>query len=279
MKSPSSLLFGTAGIPISTVDRDTLNGIARVKELGLGCMELEFVRNINITKEKAPFVKKAAEQNKVLLTCHAPYFINLNAIEPEKKHASFFRIEKSAEILNECGGWSVCFHPGFYLNMEKESVLQTIKSSIKDIRKKLDEKGYDVWLRPETTGKETQFGNVDELLKISQEIEGVMPVFDFSHVHARSNGLYNTEKEFREILGKVETYLGKDGLNHMHIHLSGINYSQKGERNHLILEESDMNYKDLLKVWKEFKIKGAVISESPNIEKDALLMQKYYDKL
>jgi deoxyribonuclease IV len=279
MKTPSGLLFGTAGIPLSTKDRDTINGIARVKELGLSCMELEFVHSVNISSEKAPSVKKAAMQNDVFLSCHAPYFINLNAIEPEKKHASIFRIENSAKILNECGGWSVCFHPGFYLNMDKESVFQTIKNSIKDIRKKLDDKGYDVWLRPETTGKETQFGNVDELLKISEEVEGVMPVFDFSHVHARSGGLYNTEKEFQEILGKVEKHLGKKGLENMHIHLSGINYSEKGERNHLILEESDMNYKDLMKVLKEFNVKGTVICESPNIEEDAILMKKYYERV
>ncbi len=279
MKKPHELIFGTAGVPLSTVDRNTLNGIARVKELGLGCMEMEFVHSINITKEKAPEVRKQAEANNVFLTCHAPYFINLNAIEPEKMHASMGRIEKSAEILSLCGGYSVCFHPGFYLKMEKPLVFETIKNKIKEIRKEMDDKGYDVWLRPETTGKETQFGNVDELLKISQEINGVMPVFDFSHVHARSGGKYNTEKEFKEILEKVEHYLGKDGLNNMHIHLSGINYSEKGERNHLILEESDMNYKALVKVWKDFKIKGVVISESPNIEGDALLLKKTYSEL
>ena len=65
----------------------------------------------------------------------------------------------------------------------------------------------------------------------------------------------------------------------MHIHLSGIHYGEKGERNHLILEESDMNYKDLLKVWKEFKIKGVVVSESPNIEEDALLLRKFWQEL
>jgi deoxyribonuclease IV len=275
MKSPRELIFGTAGVPLSTEDRNTINGIARVQELGLGCMELEFVHSINISKEKAPEVKKQAEKHNVVLTCHAPYFINLNAVEPEKKHASIGRIVGSAEILNECGGWSVCFHPGFYLKDERNKVFETIKEEIKDVRKKMDDKGYDVWLRPETTGKETQFGSYEELLKISQEVHGVMPVFDFSHIHARTNK-YNTEPEFRKVLESVEHYLGREGLNNMHIHLSGINYTEKGERNHLILQESDMNYKDLLKVWKEFKIKGVVISESPNIEEDALLLKKNY---
>ena len=104
-----------------------------------------------------------------------------------------------------------------------------------------------------------------------------MPCIDFAHLHARSGGKYNTSLEFKEILEKVEKMLGKEGLQNMHIHMSGIAYSEKGEKNHLILKESDFNYKDLLKVWKEFKIKGVVINESPNIEVDALLMKKTFE--
>jgi deoxyribonuclease IV len=272
-------MFGTAGIPLSTSERNTENGIAKVRELNLDCMELEFVRSINISKEKAPEIKKISQDKNIFLTCHAPYFINLNAVEPQKQHASIYRIEKSAEILNMCGGWSVCFHPGFYLKQEPVKVCGTIKQKIKEIVKKLQDNGNEVWVRPETTGKETQFGSYKELLKLSSEIEQVMPVFDFSHIHARSAGSYNTYDEFKEILEETEKHLGKYGLDNMHIHVSGINYTEKGERNHLVLEESDMNYKDLLKVLKEFDAKGCVVSESPNIEEDALLMKKYYESL
>jgi deoxyribonuclease IV len=279
MKSPDKLLFGTAGIPLSAPLRNTLNGISHVRKLGLDAMELEFVHSINITKEKAPEVKETAIKENVLLTCHAPYFINLNSSEPAKKYASMSRIEKSAEILHECGGWSVCFHPGFYQGMEKEQVFLTIKDRIKEIRKRLDDSGIDVWLRPETTGKATQFGDYDELLRISQEIDGVMPVFDFSHLHARSGGLFNTNDEFRKVMALTEKHLGKEGLNNMHIHLSGIAYGEKGEKNHLVLDESDMNYKGLLNVLKEYNAKGVVICESPNIEGDALLLQRVYNAL
>jgi len=99
---------------------------------------------------------------------------------------------------------------------------------------------------------------------------------DFAHQHART-GKFNTTKEFREILNYYEKKLGKEALKEMHIHLSGINYGEKGEKNHLILKESDMNYKDLLKVFKEYKLKGVVVCESPNLEEDALLLKKTYD--
>ena len=106
-----------------------------------------------------------------------------------------------------------------------------------------------------------------------------MPCVDFSHLHARSNGKFNTRNEFQQVLEEIEKVLGRDGLENMHIHLSGIAYSEKGEKNHLKLEESDMNYKDLLKVWKEFKIAGVVICESPNVEEDALLLKNEFYKL
>ena len=273
------LLFGTAGIPLSANPRTTADGISHVRKLGLGAMELEFVHSVNITKEKAPEIKKTAEENKVVLTCHAPYFINLNSLEKAKIKASIGRILNSARITNLCGGYSVCFHPGFYMGQEPEKVYGTIKRNLNEIVSTLKEENNSIWVRPETTGKETQFGNVDEILQLSQELDNVMPCVDFAHFHARTNGKYNSYAEFSEILEKIEKKLGRKGLENMHIHITGIAYGPKGEKNHLTLEESDLRYHELIKALKDFKVKGVAISESPNIEGDALLMKKIYEKL
>ncbi|KKQ93411.1 MAG: Endonuclease IV, partial [candidate division CPR2 bacterium GW2011_GWC2_39_10] len=271
------LRFGTAGIPLSTGKPSTENGINRVKELGLECMELEFVHSIHVTKEKAPLIADIAKKNNVVLTCHAPYFVNLNSSEPKKYHASISYIATSAKITSLCHGYSVCFHAGYYMKMEKEKVYAKIKEGVKEIVKIVKEVDDKIWIRPEVAGKVLQFGDIDEVLKLSSEIEQVLPCIDFAHLHARSNGKYNTLNEFREIFEKTEKNLGKKALENMHIHMSGIRYSEKGERNHLELKDSDMNYKDLIKIFKEFKIKGVVVSESPNIEKDALLMKRIYE--
>ena len=272
------LLFGTAGIPLSSNPRTTADGIKHVRKIGLGAMELEFVRNINITKEKAPEIKKVAEENNIVLTCHAPYFINLNSLEKIKIKASIDRILNSARITNLCGGYSVCFHSGFYMKQEPKKVYDTIKNNLKEITSTLKNENNSIWIRPETTGKETQFGNVDEILQLSQELDNVMPCVDFAHFHARTNGKYNTYKEFSSILEAIEKKLGKKGLENMHMHITGIAYGPKGEKNHLTLEESDLNYQELIKALKDFKVKGVAITESPNIEGDALLMQKIYRK-
>ncbi len=279
MKKISSLLFGTAGIPISTEPRNTINGIKQVSKLDLGSMELEFVQNVNISKEAAPEVKKAAEENDIVLTCHGSYFINLNAVEPEKRGASRSRIIQAATRLFECGGYSVCFHPAFYLKDSPEIAYKNTKEQLKKTIKELRDKGIEIWIRPETTGKGSQFGTLLEICKLSAEIEMVMPCIDFSHLHARSNGKENTYDEFKKSLSTVEKFLGKEGLKNLHCHISGIAYGEKGEKHHLILEESDFNYKELLRALKEFKCAGAITCESPNIEEDALLLNKTYKKI
>jgi len=272
------LRFGTAGIPICT-NGDTLKGIETVRKLKLDSMELEFVRSINITKGKAPLVKEVAKKNDVVLTCHCPYFINLNSEEKKKYYASIGYIKNSAIITSLCGGYSVCFHAGFYQKQDPENVYEKIREGIKIIVKDVKDVDDKIWIRPEISGKASQFGDLKEVIKLSQEIEQVMPCIDFSHLFAKSIGKNNTLEEFKKILEDIEKGLGKKALENMHIHMSGIEYTDKGEKNHLLLKESKFNYKDCLKALKEFKCKGVVTCESPNIEEDALLLKKTYERL
>jgi len=275
-----TLLFGTAGIPISTLGKkDTYAGISHIKTLGLGCMELPFVRNVFITPEKTNDVKAVATKENVVLTSHASYFLNLNAKEKAKYYASLSRIKKAAEITALCGGYSVCFHAGYYLGDDAKKVYTKIKSAFMSLTKELRDGGHSIWLRPETTGKPTQFGDIHEAIKLSSEVEGVLPCIDFSHLHARTNGKYNTYEEIVEVLAMYEKTLGKENLKEMHIHLAGIAYGEKGEKHHLKLKESDLNYPEILRAWKDFKLAGVVVCESPNLEDDAQLLQKTYEKL
>ena len=171
------------------------------------------------------------------------------------------------------------FHAGFYMKQDPEEVYQMIKEGIVEIVRILKKEKNTIWIRPETTGKATQWGTVEEIVRLSKEVDQVLPCIDFSHIFARSVGKVNSIEDFRKILKYVETELGKKALDNMHIHMSGIHYSDKGERHHQTLNESKFNYLAVLKALKEFDCKGIVISESPIIEKDALMMQKEFEKL
>ncbi len=269
----NSLLFSTPGIPLSA--SNTLDGVKQVKKLGLDAMELEFVHNVNVNEELAPEIKKVAKELNVVLTCHGQYYVNLASNEPAKYHASIGRMVSAAKRLNECGGWSAVWHFGFYLDRPKEKVFELIKKGVREVVNKLKEEDVRVWIRPETTGKFTQWGDLQETIKLAQEVEQVLPCVDFSHLHAHS-GKINSFDEFKDVLAQLEKGLGRTALDNMHMHCSGINYGLKGELNHLNLEDSDMNYRDLLKALKEFKVKGVLVTESPNVEGDALLLKNEF---
>ncbi len=271
----NKLFFGTAGIPMTAKGADTASGIKAVRELGLDAMELEFVQSVNILPATAPKVKAAAARENVTLTCHAPYYINLNAAEAEKREASKKRLVKAAQIAEMCGGVSVAFHPGFYLGGDKEKVYETVKKELAAVVAELKNTGCKITIRPETTGKRTQFGDLREILRLCSEIEQVQPCIDYAHMHARESN-NNTYGEFCEMLAAVEKVLGKEALKNMHIQIAGVNYNGNGERNHLNLADSDLNYKGIIRSWKEFGIAGVVISESPNIEGDAAMLKKAY---
>jgi deoxyribonuclease-4 len=273
------LFFGTAGVPLSAKSRSTEAGIERIAELGLGCMEVEFVQGVKMSPEVAVSVGELAARKKVVLTAHGPYFVNLNAVEAQKVHMSKERILQTARIAALFGARSITFHAAFYLKNTPAETYTVVKRHLQEVVNILRNEGNKVTISPEVTGKPSQFGTLEEILQLSSEIEGVAPCLDFSHWHART-GKANSYQEFLDILDQIERKLGRQALDNMHIHLSGIAYGKKGEIKHLMLPDSDFQYAELLKALKERKAKGVVISESmPYLENDALFLQQTYREL
>jgi len=280
LKAVSGLLFGTAGIPLSTPKpAGSVNGVLRVRELGLDAMELEFVRGVKMGDDLAHKVRSVSEAAKVVLTAHAPYYINLNSPEKAKVEASINRVLETARVAHKAGGWSIVFHPAYYGKDSAEVVYDRVKEALKKIVETLRDEGVSVWVRPETSGGLAEFGGLEEVVRLSQEIENVLPCVDFAHIHARSRGKYNSYEEFAQIFNYLEKELGKEVLKNMHMHFSGIEYGDKGEIKHLNLQESDFKYVELARALKDYSIEGVIISESPNIEGDALLLKETYQRV
>jgi len=279
LNETGELLFGTGGVPVSAQLRSTEAGIERIAELGLGCMEVEFVQGVRMSPKVAVSLGELAARKKVALTAHGPYFINLNAVEPEKVHMSKERILQTARIAGLFGARSITFHAAFYLKSTPAETYTAVKRHLQEVVNILRREGNKVTISPEVTGKPSQFGTLEEILQLSSELEGVAPCLDFSHWHART-GKANSYQEFLDILDQIEGKLGRQALDNMHIHLSGIAYGKKGEIKHLMLPDSDFQYMELLKALKKRKAKGVVICESvPYLEKDALLLQQTYRAL
>lgn len=273
------LRFTTAGQPICTEGAGYEKAFNILEELKLDGMELEFVHGVRMSPPNQKLVRETAIKKNMVLTAHGPYYINLNSKEEEKIEASKKRIIDTAKMAASLGGYSITYHAAFYMGMQKDDVYKKIEKSMAEIVETLQKENIEIWVRPETTGKATQWGDVDEIVKLSKTFERVLPCVDFSHLHARTNGKYNTYDEFARVFETIGNEIGSYALENFHAHIAGIEYGEKGEKKHLLLEESDMNYKDLMKAFKDFSIKGVVVCESPIMEKDAVLLKTYYESL
>ncbi|MCO4753628.1 MAG: TIM barrel protein [Bacteriovoracaceae bacterium] len=273
------LLFGTAGVPNSTAKKNNpVDGVQRISELGLDCMQLEFAHGVRMKEEVSSALRKASYELGVPLTSHGPYYINLNAREQDKIDSSVERIIQTAKISDLCGAESMTFHAAFYMKDSPYDVFDLVEKSMNVIEERLSRLDIEIELRPELTGKTSQFGSLEELISLTKNVMSVKPCMDFSHLYART-GKYNTYEEIKEVLDQLEIELGADALKSMHIHVSGISSNSKGDLKHLNLEKSKFNWKDMLRALKEKDCRGYVISNSPNLEDDALMLKEYYNAI
>lgn len=271
------LNFLTAGMPHRTEPKDYKNAFRVLTEMSLDGIELEFVHGVRMSPASQEMVKKVSD--KFVVTAHGPYYINLNSKEQEKIDASVVRILETAAMADKVGAYSITYHAAFYMGNDKKVVFDRVVEQTKRIIEVVERDNIKVWIRPETTGKGTQWGDLDEVIGLSKEFKQVLPCIDFSHLHARSGGKFNTYDDFCMILDRIGNEIGPYALENFHAHLAGIAYSDKGEKNHLNFAEADMNYKDFLKAFKKFDVKGALICESPNIEDDCKLLKDFYSQL
>jgi deoxyribonuclease-4 len=270
--------FGPAGKPITLKSADILKAPSFLREMGLNAMEYEAVRGVNIREDKARAFGAEARANGIKLSLHAPYFVNL-AGKKDVVEASIRRLNESVEAAHWMGAYVVVFHPGYYKDApSKREALRKVIEGLKEVveyRSSINAK--EVWLGPETTGKTSQVGDLNEVIEISRSLEGVRPVVDFAHIYARSGGKFITSKEHVvQVVELVEKELGAWALKPLHVHFSKIEYGKGGEREHHTLSEEGYgpDFAHVCSALCELGVDAVIISESPVLEQDALVMLK-----
>lgn len=272
----SEMLFGTVGAPKSTPPKPggSVGAVQRIAELGLNALELAWVQSVRVSESTCAAIKNEAAQKNVKISVHAPYYINLNA-DAEEWHKSKKRIIDAAYYGFLAGGTDIIFHPGTYFGNPPEVVLAIAIPRLEECTSELKKMNVEVTLRVEIMGKSAMLGSLEDALEMSRTVPGVAPCMDFAHLHARpGDGSMNTYDEWSRVLERYQEVLGDSALKQMHIHLSGIEYTAKGERNHLVLAESDLNVSELFKALKTFNVEGRIMCESPVLEDDALILQR-----
>ena len=188
------------------------------------------------------------------------------------------RLWDAAFYGNLAGATDIIFHPGSYFTLPPEEVLQVAIPRLQDLVSELRNYGVQVVLRPETMGKQAMLGSMKDTLDMSKAIPGVIPCIDFAHLYARSgDGSPNDQTSWESLLLDYQNVLGVESTNYLHIHLSGIEYGPKGEKNHLAARESGLDFAALFRALKKFNCDGRILCESPILEDDALYLKELWN--
>jgi len=272
--------FGPAGVPPTfRMMKAALSDVPRLlREEGLDAFEYQAVRwgaKPQIKREEAEKLGLEAKEKDVWLSLHGSYFINFcggkDVIEASRQR--LIACATAAEWVN---AHIVVFHPGFYGKKPQKEVFRTCLEAVKETVESLKNLGIkNVKIGPETMGKPSQFGSLDEVLSLCEEVEQAQPVIDWAHLHARDKGRFKTIDDFRKVIEEIEKRLGTEAVRNMHCHFTKVEFTDKGEKCHHIMDEADYgpDFTMLAKVIAEYKLNPVIISESPILDLDAVKMR------
>ena len=246
--------------PAGTSGIGYVEGLNKCRELGLEALEVEFTYGVRMSNQEAKEIGLLAKKNNVSLSVHGPYYINLASLDKKKVAASIKRIMDSCERAHYLGAKHVVFHAAFYQKFSKEECYNIVKKEIEGMQGAIKKNRWDVILSPEATGKASQFGDVDELLKLHNET-GCGFCIDFAHIKAR-----NGKIDYDNLFGKLAR------ISHIHSHFSGIEYTKKGERKHIITPNEEI--RKLLFFIKKYDKDATIINESPDPWGDCVKTKK-----
>ncbi len=254
-----------------------------IVKMGLDCYEYQCGRGVNIGEEKAKELGAKAKEAGISLSLHAPYYISMSSVEEEKRLNSINYILASAKAVNAMGGDRIVVHTGSCGKITREHALELALDTMKKAIDALDNEGLShIHICPETMGKVNQLGTLNEVLKLCQLDERLIPCIDFGHLNARDLGILKTTEDFENIFTSIKNALGTDRLKAFHSHFSKIEYTTGGEKRHLTFEDRVFgpDFEPVMELTYKYGCDPTFICESAGTQaEDAKTMKDYYSTL
>ena len=224
-----SAKFGPAGNAESFPYKSSVDAPRWLQELGLDCYEYQCGKGVRVKEDTAVALGQKAREHGIALSLHAPYFINLANPDPESQEKTIGYITSSCLVADQMGATRVVIHSGALMKRTREEAMAIALPFLKKIVAVCEDQGFGhITLCPETMGKINQLGDLDEVLRLCQVHESLIPCVDFGHLYARSLGADEGAEAVERMLSRMESELGADRASRFHSHFSHIEFTPNG---------------------------------------------------
>ncbi|MDL2256644.1 TIM barrel protein [Bacteroidales bacterium OttesenSCG-928-I14] len=288
--------FGVAGYPIAfdktEYRKDKLNIFKWLSSIGLDAFEMQMTYGPRTKEDTCKDMRLMAADFGIKITVHASYYIVFTSSEKDKIGRSKETLKRTYELADLLGSDVIVLHPGPLYKEKEETVTERFLNNVSDFFNEFRHDNIGLFL--ETAGKKGQLGSVEEIIQLSKAIKGCYPCFDFGHIHARTVGSLNSEKNIEQLFDTMKD-LGAF-TSRYHIHYTPIDYTSQGEKVHkaindiyptneqMSLFDDNVNighyhprYEPIIKSLIDINANCTVISETHNSQEEgALAMKDYY---
>jgi len=248
--------------------------------LGLNALEYQCNKGVKIGKATAQEIGANAKEFGIALSVHAPYYISLASLDPEKRDNSIKYITDTMQAAAWLGATRIVVHSGGALNQDRHVAMEVAKDTLLRSLNAADELGLgEITVCPELMGKENQLGSVDEVIDLCTVDERLIPCIDFGHLNAREQGSMQTTSDFLGVIERFEQRLGTQRIKHFHVHFSRIEYTKMGEKRHWNYEDTQFgpNFEPFAEAIVMKGLEPTVMCESSGHQtEDAVTFRKIY---
>ncbi len=260
-------------------NKSTRQAPAWVKAFGLDAYEYQCGNGVTGSDENFLRVGEEARKHGISLSLHAPYFISLSGVDPEKRRKSVDYIRQSVHAAELLGADLIVIHTGSAAKISRAEAMDFARETLSLALSEID---TPVTFGLETMGKINQLGTLEEVLELCKLSPRLAPVVDFGHLNARGLGhVFVTPDDYAKVFGAVGDCLGEEKARFLHCHFSKIEYTAGGEKRHLTFTDSlyGPEFEPLAEVIAKNDLAPRIICESAGtMAEDALAMKRLYQK-
>ncbi|MDL2327748.1 TIM barrel protein [Ruminococcaceae bacterium OttesenSCG-928-A11] len=260
--------------------KKTENAPAYVRHFGLTAYEYQGGHGVRLNPATGAVLAEGFTEAGVAPSIHAPYYISLASPEAEKRENSLDYLLQAARAVDILGGSRVIFHCGGAGSQPRAAAFAQAAGMLERARALLDAGGLaHIHLCPETMGRKTQLGSLDEVLVLCKQDPRHLPCVDFGHLNAVTGGTLRTRADYAAVAEAIAGALDDERAKTFHVHFSKIEYTAAGEKRHLTFEDDRFGppFEPFLEAVADLKLAPTVICESAGTQaEDAQAMMEYY---
>ena len=290
------LKLGPAGVPLSCKGRTIVEGMDDITALGLETMEIQTVRTV------APHHFDQYWQAGILswktgfeMNLHGPYYAELLGDKRERSR-TLSKMEASLQAAKVINARHITYHVGPYCdysrgpkaNEQVANVIAGVVDRCAQIWNNEDEaedyaafpwvlENTPTLIGVETSGRQELWGSLEEVLEVTNHVEGTVPVLNLAHIHARGHGRLRTSEDFGELFDLVRESIGGKTF---YCHFSGIEHRMGNALHYTQIKKSDLKFEPLAEFLAEDGewLDITMISDSPLLEHDAMFMMQQCER-